>query len=99
MKQIFYEQIRHKLSFISKKNSKVCTQLRIFQKEIKSTLNQELMHILGERGLLVRVIISLDAPKSILETGKNLKNSLFWADIFKKPQKPEKPQKKPLGWF
>jgi hypothetical protein len=32
------------------KNSKVCTQLRIFQKEIKSTLNQELMHILGERG-------------------------------------------------
>jgi hypothetical protein len=34
----------------SKKNSKVCTQLRIFKKEIKSTLNQELMHILGERG-------------------------------------------------
>jgi hypothetical protein len=32
------------------KNSKVCTQLRIFQKEIKSALNQELMHILGERG-------------------------------------------------
>jgi hypothetical protein len=29
----------------TKKNSKVCTQLRIFQKEIKSTLNQELMHI------------------------------------------------------
>jgi hypothetical protein len=28
-----------------KKNSKVCTQLRIFQKEIKSKLNQELMHI------------------------------------------------------
>jgi hypothetical protein len=27
-----------------------CIQLRIFQKEIKSTLNQELMHILGERG-------------------------------------------------
>jgi hypothetical protein len=26
------------------------TQLRIFQKEIKSTLNQKLMHILGERG-------------------------------------------------
>ncbi len=25
-------------------------QLRIFQKEIKSKLNQELMHILGERG-------------------------------------------------
>jgi hypothetical protein len=39
----FYEQIRHKL--------------RIFQKEIKSTLNQELMHVLGERGELVRVII------------------------------------------
>jgi hypothetical protein len=28
----------------------VCTQLRIFQKEIKSTLNQERIHILGERG-------------------------------------------------
>jgi hypothetical protein len=42
------------LSFIYKK---ICTQLRIFQKEIKSTLNQELMHILGERGKLVRVII------------------------------------------
>jgi hypothetical protein len=32
------------------KNIKVCTQLRIFQKEIKSRLNQELMHICGERG-------------------------------------------------
>ena len=50
MKLIFYEQIRHKLSLIYKKNSKVCTQLRIFQKEIKLKLNQELMHILGERG-------------------------------------------------
>jgi hypothetical protein len=38
------------------KNRKVCTQLKIFQKEIKLTLNQELMHILRERGLLVRVI-------------------------------------------
>ena len=36
---------------------KVCTQLRIFQKEIKSTLNQEPIHILGERGQLVTVII------------------------------------------
>ncbi len=44
LKQIFYEQIRHKLSFIYKKNSKVCTQSRIFQKEIKSALNQEQMH-------------------------------------------------------
>ncbi len=63
---------------------KVCTQLRIFRKEIKSTLNQELMHILGERGLLVRVIkiLSLDTPKSILETGK-------------KPKKPKKPKKHP----
>ncbi len=41
----FYEEVRHKLSFIYKKNSEVCTQLRIFQKEIKSTLNQELMYI------------------------------------------------------
>jgi hypothetical protein len=33
----FYEQIRDKLSFIyNKKNSKVCTQLGIFQIEIKS---------------------------------------------------------------
>ena len=32
------------------KNSKVFTQLRIFQKEIKSTLYQELIHLLGERG-------------------------------------------------
>jgi hypothetical protein len=49
---VFYEQIRHKLSFIYKKNSKVCTQLSIFQKEIKSTLNQlnqDQMHIIGER--------------------------------------------------
>ncbi len=45
----FYEQIRHKLSFFLQKNSKVCTQLRIFQKEIKSTFNQELMHKLRER--------------------------------------------------
>ncbi len=29
---------------------KIIQTLRIFQKEIKSTLNQELMHILGERG-------------------------------------------------
>ncbi len=36
--------------FYEQKNSKVCTQLRKFQKEIKSTLNQELMHLLGERG-------------------------------------------------
>jgi hypothetical protein len=36
--------------FFFKFFSKVCTQLRIFQKEIKSTLNQELIHILGERG-------------------------------------------------
>jgi hypothetical protein len=62
----------------------VCTQKRIFQKEIKSTLNQELMHILGERGgYLVRVMIiqSLDAPKSNLETEKKPKNSLFRANI------------------
>ncbi len=53
------------------KKSKVCTQLRIFQKEIKSTLNQELMHILGERVRTIK-ILSLDAPKSILETAKTL---------------------------
>jgi hypothetical protein len=41
----------YKLSFIYKKivRYRVCTPLRIFQKEIKSTLNQELMHILRER--------------------------------------------------
>ncbi len=43
------KQIRNKLSFIYKK-SKVFTQLRIFQKEIKLTLYQELIHLLGERG-------------------------------------------------
>jgi hypothetical protein len=57
LKQFFNEQIRHKLSFIYKKNSKACTQLRMFQKEMKSTLKQELMHILGESGYLARVII------------------------------------------
>jgi hypothetical protein len=31
-------------TFLFTKNSNVCTQLRIIQKEIKSTLNQELMH-------------------------------------------------------
>jgi hypothetical protein len=48
----FFEQIRNKLSFIYKEivRCKVCTQLRIFQEEIKSKLNQELMHMLGERG-------------------------------------------------
>ncbi len=40
LKKIFYEQIIY-----LQKNSKVCTQLRIFQKEVKSTLNQELMQI------------------------------------------------------
>ncbi len=100
----FYEQIRHKLSFIYK-NNKVCTQLRILQKEIKSTLNQELMHILRERAYLVWVIIlySLDAPKSVLETEKNLK-TLSSGQIYKKTQKHKKKrtknqknQKKPTG--
>jgi hypothetical protein len=49
LKQIFYEQIKQTIIYLQK-NSKVCTQLRIFQKETKSTLHQELMHILGERG-------------------------------------------------
>ncbi len=48
MKQIFNEQIRHKLSFIYQ--NIVRYALNLFQKEIKSTLNQELMHIIGERG-------------------------------------------------
>jgi hypothetical protein len=66
------------------KNSKVCTQLKIFQQEIKSNLNQELMHKLGERGL--------DAPKSILETEKPQKLSLLGKYI--KKQKKQKKQKK-----
>jgi hypothetical protein len=53
LKQIFYQQIRHELSFIYKKNCKVCTQLRIFQKVIKSTLNQELMHTYIRRKRLI----------------------------------------------
>jgi hypothetical protein len=36
MKEIFYEQIRHKLSFIYKKNSKVCTQLRIIDTQSRA---------------------------------------------------------------
>jgi hypothetical protein len=46
------------------------------------------------------VIISLDAPKSILETEKkNPKNSLFWTNIFLKTQKTPKknPKTHPLG--
>jgi hypothetical protein len=35
------------------KNSEVCTQLRIFQKEIKSTLNQEMMHTYIRRKRLI----------------------------------------------
>ncbi len=41
-----------KYPLFTKKNSKLCTQLKIFQKEIKSTLNQELMHIFGEKRLI-----------------------------------------------
>ncbi len=48
---------------------------------------------------------SLDAPKSILETGKTLK-TLSSGQIYKiktqknkKPTKPEKTKKKTLGWF
>jgi hypothetical protein len=45
------------------------------------------MHILGERGELVRVIINflnLDAPKSVLETEKTLKTPLSSGQIYKK---------------
>jgi hypothetical protein len=38
----------------------------------------------------VIIIYSLDAPKSIRETGKNPKNPLVWA---KKPKKTKKTQK------
>jgi hypothetical protein len=48
------------------------------------------MHILGERGKLVRVI--LDAPKSILETEKTLK-TLSSGQIYKKNQNPKNPKK------
>jgi hypothetical protein len=50
---IFYENNTNLSIIYFKKNSKVCSQLRIFQKEIKSTLNQELMHILGERVIII----------------------------------------------
>jgi hypothetical protein len=43
------------------------------------------------------VIKSLDAPKSILETEKKPKNSLFWPNILKKIK--NKNKKKPLGGF
>jgi hypothetical protein len=45
----FNEQINYHL-FTKNSTSKVSTQLRIFQKEIKLTLNQAVMHIMGERG-------------------------------------------------
>jgi hypothetical protein len=54
----------------------------------------------------VIIIYSLDAPKSILETGKTLK-TLSSGQIYlkkknkktKKNQKKQKKTKKPLGWF
>jgi hypothetical protein len=42
-------------------------------------------------------ILSLDAPKSILETEKNPKNSLFWANMYLK--KTQKNPKKTTGLF
>jgi hypothetical protein len=51
--RFFYEQLSNNHLFT--KNSKVCTQLRKFQKEIKLTVNQELIHILGEKGLITVV--------------------------------------------
>ncbi len=54
------------------KNSKVCTQLRIFQKEIKSTLNQELMHWMH--------------LKVFLKLKKTLKTLSSW-QIYKKKKK------------
>jgi hypothetical protein len=73
-------------------------QLRIFQKEIKSTLNQDVMDIIGERGLLVRVIIIFKVwmhLKVFLKL-KNPKNSLFWVKKTPtNPKNPKKPQKNP----
>jgi hypothetical protein len=42
--------------------------------------------------------LSLDAPKSILETEKTLK-TLSSGQKLKKPKKNKKKQKNPLGWF
>jgi hypothetical protein len=57
-----YEHIRHKLLFIYKKILRyaLCNQLRIFQKEIKSTLNHEMMHILVWMHL--KVFLKLKKP-------------------------------------
>ncbi len=76
-KLIFYEQISNKLSFVYKK-SKVCTQLRIFQKKIKSTLNQELIHILG----VIRKSdynLKSGCTQKYSWNWKNPKNPFFWA--------------------
>jgi hypothetical protein len=91
----FYEQIRHKLSFIYK-NSKVCTQLRIFQKEIKSRIpHSSRADAYMRRKRLISKSERLDAPKSILETEKNLKLPLLSKYIKKKTHKTQKNQKKP----
>jgi hypothetical protein len=50
------------------------------------------MHRYIRRKRLISIISSLDAPKSILETKKHPKNSLFWANMYKKNPK------KPPGW-
>jgi hypothetical protein len=46
----------------------------------------------------VIIILSLDAPKSILETKKNLKTHSSGQIYKKKTKKPKKTPKKPLGW-
>ncbi len=44
------------------------------------------------------ITLSLDAPKSILETEKTLK-TLSSGQIYKKNQKTQETQKNPLDWF
>jgi hypothetical protein len=64
--------------------------------------------MLGERVRMIK-ILSLDAPKSILETERTLK-TLSSGQTYQKTKKPPKnqktqkklknpPQKNPLGWF
>jgi hypothetical protein len=81
------------------KNSKVCTQSRIFQKEINKIYTQSRADsYIRRKRFIVRVIIVWMHLKIFLKLKKKPK-SLSSGQIYeKKPKKKQKTQKKPLGW-
>ncbi len=79
---------RHYPTVTTLPHLRVCTQLRIFQKEIKSTLNQELIHISKSDYNLKSGCTQ--RPKVFVKLKKKPKNPLSWT---------KKNQKNPLGWF